>query len=243
MDIHTHAHIVETPETKRKPKIMNKSSVLNSFLPIFSKDIFPIYKHHEETFDKDGIHGVMHISRSVIASYVLANKFEWLEPPYSYVISQTHIIFATAFHDSGRQGNGDDLWVSDSIEKCRQWCDVPKLKFFMGDLLGDSVSKLISKDINFSDGNAVAVFNSDVLEIMRPCTGRGGINGFIKEKLIGYDSMKSFYDELIPEWWAFITITEPLKKILCNDDCLEELIKIIESRKEEFPTIYNSIQK
>jgi hypothetical protein len=145
------------------------------FIQILNRDVLPIYLRHEDTFDFLGIHGRMHISRSVIFS-------EWISRYYMDMcdieLDIDAIRFATAFHDSGRQGNGPDYWENDSSDICYDYLinkgfDIDRVKF---------ISKLILKHGDYGIEKRI-VHDADVLEIMRPCCGHGGRVGFKMKKL------------------------------------------------------------
>ena len=85
------------------------------FVDELEQKILPFYLQHELRFDRYGVHGRMHICRSVMMA-------EWMARFYR-ARTQAAIDFfavrvAVAFHDSGRQANGVDLWESDSASNC-----------------------------------------------------------------------------------------------------------------------------
>src|SRR5215213_7975797 len=85
------------------------------FVDELEQKILPFYFQHELNFDRYGVHGRMHICRSVMFA-------EWMARFYP-AHTQTAINFfavrvAVAFHDSGRRANGVDLWESDSAANC-----------------------------------------------------------------------------------------------------------------------------
>ncbi|MBW4623726.1 MAG: hypothetical protein KME17_30745 [Cyanosarcina radialis HA8281-LM2] len=85
------------------------------FVATLQNDILPIYARHEEEFDRLGIHGRIHICRSIVLAEVMSSLYS----PFAE-IDRFAIRYAVAFHDSGRQGNGRDIWESASAEKrCR----------------------------------------------------------------------------------------------------------------------------
>ena len=85
------------------------------FVKEFSKSILPIYQHHESTFDKFGIHSRLHICRSIIFSEFMTR---FLLKEFGQKLDFTAIRYAVAFHDSGREGNGVDIWEQDSSDNC-----------------------------------------------------------------------------------------------------------------------------
>jgi len=144
---------------------------------IFKKDleikILPHYKHHESTFDPSGIHGRRHISRAIIFSELMARTYYEI----GLDIDFNGIRYAIAFHDAGRQGNGVDLWESDSADLCYKYLksnNITENSYY--------VSRFIEKHGNWSIDKQV-VQDADVLEIMRVICGHGGRNGFLPDRL------------------------------------------------------------
>ncbi len=89
------------------------------------------------------------------------------------------------------------------------------------------------------------VFSADVLEIMRPCCGHGGIERFERHHLRfagkrddwagPIPDRKALRDNLIQEAWDFILQTEELKSGLVNSTrYLEELLTYLAERKAQF---------
>ncbi|MGH9879309.1 MAG: hypothetical protein ACRD5H_16895, partial [Nitrososphaerales archaeon] len=77
----------------------------NAFIHELQERMLPIYLQHEMTFDPWGVHGRMHICRSVMFA-------EWMARFYteraSCEIDFYAVWVATAMHDSGRRDNGVD---------------------------------------------------------------------------------------------------------------------------------------
>lgn len=209
--------------------------LLNAFCKPFTESIYPIYKQHEETFDVDGIHGVLHIGRSIIAAYMLANKCNEL----GLNTNIEDVLIATAFHDSGRKNGGDDHWESISAINCAAFINEQELKY--GEQITvNSAHHVSSHIIKHGTGlhalktyslDFLCVHDSDCLEIMRPSTGRGGRDGFDKSFLFlnHYNNdLKFFFNQFINDWWAFIQETERYKKEFSNPTCLADLIDFIQ---------------
>ncbi len=207
---------------------------LPDFSESFSKRVFMLYKHHEETFDTHKIHGVLHIGRSLVASYIIHAQIEKEilrtrdkdEPEYKSTIE--NILWAVAFHDSGRQGNGIDYWEGFSANNC----------FMSGH---EYASTLIKKNRKTNDYCAMCVYDADVIEIMRPCCGRGGIYEFDKKYLLLLNVLGGFYEKLIPEWWSFVQHTEAIKEELSVPNIIDKLVEIIEENKDKFPIIFSNL--
>lgn len=222
-------------------KDIDYKSSWHSFVNEVQNSILPIYMKHELTFDPGGVHGRMHICRSVIFS-------EWMARFYYERLSSRDIDFyairtATALHDSGRQANGIDYWEADSVNRCLQYVesnspvpDDPEYPQY--------VASLIEK-VRKGDTSKWIVYDADVLEIMRPCCGRGGLGGF-KRKFLHFagdddqiaraaDDAKDMREALIQEVWRWIIATEPMKiKLFHSPTYLMDLLEKLESEKQEF---------
>ena len=209
------------------------------FIDELEQKILPFYRQHELRFDRYGVHGRMHICRSVMMA-------EWMARFYR-ARTQTMIDFfavrvAVAFHDSGRRANGVDLWESDSASNCVR---------YVVDALGASdyahgVGALIEKKKKSADPLKNIVQDADVLEIMRPCCGHGGLAGFRRQFLHfgGPDDLlarevpgiAAQREALIQEAWRWIQSTEPLKAALTNSPAyMHDLLKHLESQRLKFP--------
>lgn len=208
-------------------------SDLKKYIPVFETHIYPIYNHHQNTFDSGGIHGVLHISRSIIAAKTLSESLSQLDKATDF----EDIFYAVAFHDSGRISNGPDKWEADSANKCYNYL------LNRNKLLGyaDYVSSLISKHNKEKDYNYFCVYDADVLEIMRPC-GHGGLAGFQKQHLKLLNTMPKWLDSFILEWWQFILETEAHKQELSGPNSLARLIELANDNPKKYPNIYDAVQ-
>ena len=201
----------------------------NIFIDDFSENILPIYEKNENKFDSYGIHGRRHISRSIIFSEFMS-KFNYLE--LNSDMDLTAIRYAVAFHDSGRQRNGIDLWENDSAKNCLGYLyekgyDLEYSKY---------VSSLIEKKNGFSDDNKDVVIDADVLEIMRPLCGHGGLQGFEQKFfnfLSGENKFKDIRNNLILDAWQFITYTEDNIQLFNDNNCLYNMIDYINNKNFE----------
>ena len=138
------------------------------FIDELDRKILPFYLQHELQFDRYGVHGRMHICRSVMLA-------EWMARFYR-AHTQTAIDFfavrvAVAFHDSGRRANGVDLWESDSAANCVRYV----VETGGASDYAQGVGALIEKKKQSADPLKKIVGDADVLEIMRPCCGHGGL--------------------------------------------------------------------
>ncbi len=88
----------------------NVANNLNEFKQNHLPTILDKYKEHEQSFDPMGIHGRRHICRSLIYSNAMANMMR----QQGAQIDSHALYTTTAMHDSGRQGNGADIWEKDS---------------------------------------------------------------------------------------------------------------------------------
>jgi hypothetical protein len=189
------------------------------FIEEFTNDILPLYEKHEKTFDIYGIHGRLHISRSIIFAKYMSKYYSNLDKNLDF----DAIKYAISFHDSGRQANGVDFWEKDSEKIClfylyNKGYDIKYCKY---------ISSLIIKDDN-SDINKNIVQDADVLEIMRPICGHGGRLGFNKKYLKYSGSDRNF---LIEDAWTLIKYTENNPQLFKNNNHLYKLIDIISENK------------
>ncbi len=200
---------------------------LKEFELIFKNDIAPIYVNHQNTFDTFGIHGCLHISRSLIIGRLLWSKLSNL----GFVLDIDKITYAIAFHDSGRKANGIDYWEANSFYICSNYLDNKKITD------SNYISSLIIKDNNKNDYNYFCVYDTDVLEIARPCTGVGIYNfnpTFLKLK----DIFSNHYTTIQNEVFSFILDTENIKNNFSNENSLRNLLEYLENKKELYPLLY-----
>lgn len=211
------------------------------FIDELERKILPFYLQHERKFDRYGVHGRMHICRSVMVA-------EWMARFYR-VRTRAAIDFfavrvAVAFHDSGRQANGVDLWESDSAANCARYV----AEATGGDDYARGVGALIEKKKKSADPLKMIVQDADVLEIMRPCCGHGGLAGFRRQFLHfgGPDDLLAREvpdiaeqrEALIQEAWRWILSTEPLKAFLIDSPAyMHDLLKHLERQRLKFPLL------
>ena len=200
----------------------------NNFLEEFSNNILPIYEKHEKIFDDYGIHGRLHISRSIIFSEVMSNFYKKLGKN----VDSFAVKYAVSFHDAGRQGNGIDFWENDSSKMCFSYLSK---KYSLDHC--NYASSLIEKSKDLTDINKNIVYDSDVLEIMRPCCGHGERDGFRQSELRFLSSKDQFVDNfeqyseirsnLIEDAWKFIEYTEDNRELFKGNRTLYEMLNII----------------
>lgn len=193
------------------------------FTKDFSENILPIYEKHEKTFDQYQIHSRLHIARSLIFSEFMS-RFYYKRLKINDV-DFTAIRYAVAFHDSGRQQNGVDLWENDSSKLCfsylRKDYDIEFSEF---------ASSLIIKKKMIWDINEKIVTDADVLEIMRPVCGHGGANGFDPKYLHFLNdnlNFKKIRKNLIDDAWKLIEYTENNKQLFTDNNHLYKMLEII----------------
>jgi hypothetical protein len=211
------------------------------FIDELERKILPFYLQHELTFDRYGIHGRMHICRSVMMA-------EWMARFYrahtQIVIDFFAVRAAVAFHDSGRRANGVDLWESDSASNCAR---------YVVEAVGEGdyahgVGALIEKKNKSADPLKTIVQDADVLEIMRPCCGHGGLAGFRRQflhfggpnDLLAREvpGIAAQREALVQEAWRWIQSTEPLKAFLTDSPAyMRDLLKHLERQRLQFPLL------
>lgn len=212
------------------------------FIDELEQKILPFYLQHEREFDRWGVHGRMHICRSVMLA-------EWMARFYS-TRTQTLIDFfavriAVAFHDSGRRDNGVDLWESDSGSNCVRYVVEGGGESDYAQRIGALIEK---KKKSGDDPLKKIVQDADVLEIMRPCCGHGGLAGFRREflhfgspnDLLGREvpGIAVQREALIQEAWRWIQATEALKFSLTNARAyMRDLLKHLETQRLKFPLL------
>lgn len=225
---------------------------MNSFLNYVAQlqnEILPIYRDHERYFDGYSIHGRMHICRAIIFG-------EWMMEQYQQSgcnsLDFEGVRLAIAFHDSGREGNGPDRWERESAENCFQY--VIKYKKESSSEAEIIRAKTVAGYIYDLDGpphwdvNRRIVHDADVLEIMRPCCGHGGIYGFRRGVLRfgnDRDDAKSYLqtpedirEQLINEAWNWISLTEARKIGLAESTkYMEDLLSLLSENNNDFPLL------
>jgi hypothetical protein len=188
----------------------------NNFVEDFSKNILPIYENHEKTFDNIGIHGRLHISRSLIFAEFMARFYNTLKMNVDF----NAIRYAVAFHDSGRQANGFDRWEQDSSDLCY----LHLIRNYYPDY-SKYIASLILKN-QISDINNDIVYDADVLEIMRPCCGHGERDCFNSNYFRFLKDNKDIRNDLIEDAWKLIEYTEDNKEMF-KDNTLYRLLDIL----------------
>ena len=211
------------------------------FIDELEQKILPFYLRHEWEFDRWSVHGRMRICRSVMLA-------EWMARFYR-AHTQTAIDFfavrvAVAFHDSGRRDNGVDLWESVSASNCARYI----VETGGASEYAHRVGAFIEKKKKSADALKKIVQDADVLEIMRPCCGHGGLAGFRREflhfggpadlLLRAVPGIGSQRDAFIQEAWRWIQSTEALKFCFINSPAyMRDLLKHLAKQRLKFPLL------
>ena len=199
---------------------------LSDFNKIFSKDIVDYYLENQKKFDSDGIHGCLHISRSLVICRWISKELN--KKGISNDIDK--ISYAISFHDSGRKSNGIDYWEYESKLNCLNYLvknGIPN---------ADYISSLILKKSETNTSNDfLCLHDTDVLEILRPSTGVG-IQGFNKSYLRLSTIIN--YDLVFNQILTFILETEAIKENFYYRDSLSKLIEYLEINKNKYPNLY-----
>lgn len=203
---------------------------LKEFEQIYKTDIASIYIEHQKNFDIGGIHGCLHISRSLIICRALHNKLKAV----GCEVDIDKISFAVAWHDSGRKGNLNDYWESVSKENCYYWLSLMGYEHDYSEY----VSNMILKKCPKKDYNFFCVYDTDCLEIIRPSTGIGVFN--FKQSYLRCNHILPDYTEFINEIIPFITETENIKENFKDENSLSNLMGYIHANKNIFPTLYDA---
>lgn len=223
-------------------KILKRSEqvTFRDFITEFEEDILPYYQIHEENFDEIMVHGRLHASRVVLFAEIMAN---YLIEKKGIKVNLQLLRRIAGLHDSGREGNGIDLWEENTAHIIKKYLikkGYPK----------DFAKKQSKMVIKRSKGNSIerVIFSSaDCIDIMRPCTDRGGYDGFDEKRLKFLSNATEgsndylFRKQLINEAWKFIQVTEELKYSMCkqvflntNFNFMNYLLGIIHENQSEY---------
>lgn len=225
------------------PKPVEELSDWNEFVSELQSEILPFYLRHELSFDSGGVHGRMHICRSVIFAEYMARFYR---KHLSQAIDFYAVRHAVAFHDSGRKDNGVDLWERDSAENCLEY--VQRERVTEDADYPQYVASLIEKRQTGDDAARWIVYDADVLEIMRPCCGHGGLDGFQRKFLHfagsqdaltrGLPNAGKEREALIREAWRWIKHTEKLKpKLFRSKTYFPDVLDELANKKRKFPML------
>lgn len=197
-----------------------KTDSWSSFIASLQQDILPIYAQHEDEFDYPRIHGRLHICRSIVLAEVMASLYS------SFVeVDRFAIRYAVAFHDSGREDNGVDIWEPTSADNCFNYL---KQNFGFGEVYARDVSQLIVKQAAPQNINQQIADDADTLEIMR-LTGRVGFKPAYLYFGQDIPELNELREQLIHEAWQLINITEQIKGRLSPETCLQDVIALAQA--------------
>ncbi len=218
----------------------------NIFIKDLEENILPHYQNHEATFDPYGIHGRRHITRAVLFSELMARFYNDIELNVDF----NGIRHAIAFHDAGREGNGIDLWESDSADLCHNYL----LSNGLNDKHSYYVSRFIEKHGDWSIDKQV-VQDADVLEIMRVLCDHSGIDGFLPERFRFLSSRdifiskeqveeySKFRNDLIEDAWRFIEYTENNRHLFTEENKhLEMMIDMLNKNKNDYSVLKKLVE-
>jgi hypothetical protein len=215
----------------------------NNFIVELEQKILPVYVQHERDFDPWGVHGRMHICRSVLFSEYMARFYR---ETLSAEVDLYAVRVATAFHDSGRRANGPDRWEKESQGNCLayikssgSWPEHADYPAYVAGLIEKQQTGELAKQI---------VYDADVIEIMRPCCGHGGIEGFKREFLHFLGSRdvlarnlpdaSRLRESFVEEAWRWIDETERFKPRLFKSlTYMQSLLEKLESERQKYPLL------
>lgn len=208
-----------------------------AFMLELEQEIFPFYEKHETGFDRERIHGRMHVARAIIFGEVMARYYR----NQGQFVDFNYVRRTIGLHDAGRKANGIDWWEKESSELLYNHLilkNTPKEEAVQK-------SSIIVKENTDKNSIAFIIFQSaDCLDIMRPCTGHGGRKGFDPKYLTflknSNNSKESqFRESLIKEAWFFIQITEKQKMTEFNESegFMDKLFQVIKEHETELPIL------
>lgn len=210
-----------------------------NFIQEFENEILPYYLEHEKTFDPASIHGRMHASRAMLFSEMMAR----------YMISKGETVDidllrrVIGLHDAGRKRNGKDIWEKDSAQIIQQYLID---KGMPEEMAIEQSEMVVNKNEPNPSLEAILFSSGDCLDIMRPCTGRGGRKGFNQNFFLflrGAEKNSAdnlFRRALIEEAWIFIQETESKKNEFNqhgNSGYISQFLKVIEDNKQKYPLL------
>jgi hypothetical protein len=214
-----------------------------AFIVELEQKILPVYLQHERDFDPWGVHGRMHICRSVIFSEYMARFYR---ETLSTEVDLYAVRVATALHDSGRRGNGLDRWETESQRNCLKYVKSSGSRPEQEDY-PSYVAGLIEKRQTGELAKQI-VYDADVIEIMRPCCGHGGIAGFKQEFLhflgsrdvLGRDlpDASRLREAFVQEAWRWISETEHFKlRLFKSLTYMQSLLEKLEAERQKYPLL------
>ncbi len=215
----------------------------SDFAVVLRTDILPIYLAHERSFDYPSIHGRMHICRCVLFGEFMCRHY-WVETTLRPSIIDVR--YAIAFHDAGREGNGPDLWEHASVALCESYLAANSRGVSRSP---EEIAALISAKGSPETVEERVVHDADVLDIMRPCCGHGGKDGFWEQALLFLSERDdagvtdfSMRTRVIDEAWEFIRVTEDHKDALRGSrDYVADILEILAQNRSSCPMLAESL--
>jgi len=166
--------------------------------------------------EKNKIHGYMHIYRCLLIAGILCNIYNKYAKQCNVPLIEFSFVLKAviAFHDAGRQGQeGPDLSEGKSKAKLKKFL---KEKWFCEEEIDEVLNNFF---INY------ILKAVDSLDIMRPCTGHGGIAGFDRDLFVFLDDendplvaklaseeRERIREDIITNVWEFIRLSEDTKE-------------------------------
>lgn len=218
----------------------------NDFVVDYHKQIVPIYLRNEEDFDPVGIHGVLHVSRAVLLAECMIRYYHAIKAVEWMAQDVNLIRYAVAFHDAGRKANGPDFWENESAKLCKDY--LVKMNYAK-ECAEKSAAYIIKNSI--SDIAACIVKDADVLEIMRPSCGHGGLSGFRRKHLhflpendflvqnLESGERKVVRKRMILEAWSLIVKTDDIYSPAIKSKPLHYLLSLIS--KDQSMKLFNEM--
>ena len=191
---------------------------MRSFIEELKLKIFPFIAINQKDYR---IHGCSHISRCLVYANAICNLEKISDE------EKLHVLYAVSFHDSGRlQDNGVDHYEQGNIDILRNYLSQENnLQIF------DSCSSLMTKHNVNSKAHKI-VYDTDVLDIMRPSCGNGGIYNFNRSYLKLLNDT-NYCSEIINEAWQLISITDNIDEYN-SFDTFSNMIALINANSLKF---------
>ncbi len=218
-----------------------KSSFQN-FIQELEEEIFLYYEQHESSFDHPKIHGRMHIARCIIFCEVIARKLIEKNQEIDFLLARR----ITGMHDSGRKGNGVDIWEKESADLLEQYLIKKGIEASLAKKQSCSIIKGenrgLDKDLK---AEYVAYQSADCLDIIRVRQKSFDPNYLTFLKDARKDSADFvFRKSLVKEARDFVAITEKRKSetdFNKNKGFMKQLFAILQQQKGEFPILFSII--
>ncbi|HAS40678.1 MAG TPA: hypothetical protein DCS93_09380 [Microscillaceae bacterium] len=212
----------------------------HDFLPIFARDILPIYERHEQDFDFMGFHGRRHATRSVIFAELLGRAYTSLGVSE---IDMEGLRLVVAFHDAAREANGEDEWERQSAEACKVYL----LQQGKADTYATAIERaMLEKHAQAGNLLTQILHDADVLEFMRfLVNNKRGLKLFRRNELTLFSEedlyfhrvmhMQAQRNVLIQEIWKFVFETEWMNVQLTNEQFLPTYLSLFTQNEAKYP--------